>query len=74
MKENSESNIVEKLSLDGGILIALAIGEKGIDAIKEKILQGKIQAFTSNLALTEMLYITYNELRNSTLLYFARPI
>jgi predicted nucleic acid-binding protein len=51
------SNNVEKIALDGGVLIALAIGEKSSEQIKQKLLEGSVDAFSSMIALTEMLYI-----------------
>ena len=46
-----------KYSLDGGVLIALALGEKFTEKLKESILRGEVEVFTSQIALIEMMYI-----------------
>jgi predicted nucleic acid-binding protein len=53
---NNDDNL-KKLALDGGVLIALAIGEKSSNAIKEEISEGRVDALASNIALMELLYI-----------------
>lgn len=62
MKKDIKSDNEKSFALDGGILIALAIGEEEVTELNEKILQGKINTFTSDLAITEMLYITCRKL------------
>ncbi len=44
-------------SLDGGVLIALALGEEVARKLAEEITWGEVDAYTHELALTEMLYI-----------------
>ena len=46
-----------RYSLDGGVLIALALGEKFTENLRESILRGEVEAFTSQIALIEMMYI-----------------
>ncbi len=44
-------------ALDGGVLIALAIGEASSRELSADIRSGTVKAFCSELGLTEMLYI-----------------
>lgn len=46
-----------RYSFDGGVLIALALGDKRTTNLKEGLLRGEIIAYTSELALVEMTYI-----------------
>jgi len=45
------------IALDGGVLVALAIGEELSGSIKEKIMREEVRAVSHELALTEMAYI-----------------
>ena len=57
------------LALDGSILIALAVGEKGIDEIAKSLLNEDAFGLTHELAVSELLYIlcrkvSYNVAKN----------
>ncbi len=43
--------------LDGGVLIALAVGDKLSDSIKHGIINDEVRARSHELALTEMMYV-----------------
>jgi predicted nucleic acid-binding protein len=45
------------IALDGGVLVALAVGEDLATAIKDKIMKDELRAVSHELALTEMMYI-----------------
>ena len=47
----------EVIALDGGVLVALAIGEELSSSIKEKIMRDEVRAVSHELALTEMTYV-----------------
>ncbi len=45
------------LVLDGGVLIALAVGDKLSDSIRHKIINDEVRAKSHELAITEMMYV-----------------
>lgn len=56
MKKEHKENI--RYALDGSILIALATNQKDkITELRNKILNEEISAYTTEIALTEMIYI-----------------
>ena len=46
-----------RYSLDGGVLIALAIGDPSTQQLKRALLKGEAEAYTHELALIELAYI-----------------
>ena len=46
-----------RYALDGGVLIALALGDPSANKLRESIEEGVVEACTSSLALLEMAYI-----------------
>jgi predicted nucleic acid-binding protein len=51
------SREAEVVALDGGVLIALAVGEELSGSIKDRIIRNEVRAVTHELALTEMAYM-----------------
>lgn len=47
----------ESVALDGGVLIALALGEEICSELKNSIIKDKVRAISHELAVTEMAYI-----------------
>ena len=45
------------LVLDGGVLIALAVGDKLSDSIRHKIINDEVRAKSHELAITEMMFV-----------------
>jgi len=54
---SSELEQPARKALDGGVLIALAVGEAAASELKDEILKGETLAFCSELALAELEYI-----------------